>query len=68
MRDEIDNNLFSENQTFKIVGSENDPKINNIITLLIKCNEFLTNYLEIGNRLFLNFKKKKKNIVKMKLI
>ncbi len=49
-------NLFTENQTFKIVGSENDPKINNIITLLIKCNEFLTNYLEIGNRLFISFK------------
>ena len=29
-------NLFTENQTFKIVGSQNDPKINNIISLLIK--------------------------------
>ena len=49
-------NLFDENQKIKIVAKDDDPEINNIISLLNKCNKFLTNYLEIGNRLFISFK------------
>ena len=49
-------NLFDENQKIKIVAKDDNPEINNIISLLNKCNKFLTNYLEIGNRLFISFK------------
>ena len=48
--------LFDDNQEIKIIGEDNDPKINNIISLLNKCNKFLSNYLEIGNRLLISFK------------